>query len=73
MQATEQGKELAGKLKIGFAGKPPPKPCIEFAFYNLISLYIKSIQKTKAVSDTDSMSGLESEKALISCSHRVRK
>lgn len=63
MQATEQGKVPAGKLKTGFADRPPPKPHIKFDIYNLICLHIEE----KTVSDTDSMSGLGSKKALISC------
>lgn len=47
VQATEQGKVLAGKLKTGFADRPPPKPHIKFDTYNLICLYIESIESRK--------------------------
>lgn len=46
-QATEQGKVLAGTLKMGFADRSPPKPHIKFDIYNLICLYIESTQKRK--------------------------
>lgn len=33
-QATDQGKVLAGKLKMEFTERPPPKPHTRFDVYN---------------------------------------
>lgn len=61
MQATEQGKVLAGKLKIGFAERPPHKSQIKFDIYNLMFVHREHIEE-KIVLDADSISGLGSKK-----------
>ena len=73
MQATEQGKVLAGKLKMEFADRSHPNFTSSLTFTILICLYTESIQRRKAAPGIDSMSGLESEEALTSCFLKVRK
>lgn len=56
VQATEQGKVLAGKLKMESADRSPPKPHIKFDTYNF-DVYTQRAYRRKAVPGTDTVSG----------------
>lgn len=56
MQATEQGKVLAGKLKMESADRSPPKPHIKFDTYNF-NVYTQIAYRRKAVPGIDTVFG----------------
>ena len=64
---------LAGKLKWNLQTGPHPSRTPSLTFTVLVCLYTESIQRRKTAPGIDSMSGLESEEALVSWFLKVRK